>query len=181
MFGGPYPKITALVKIRQAVTAPDVLRAGKPVHDATVDIYEIRRANLRALCEQRAGGHQAKFSEKLDRIPNLISRYLNNKPIGAPFARHVEEALELPAGWMDTAQDGGKPSAGGNNMLYGIPLSRDEALAGREWGKLDEPFRAQVLALIETMVADQKARQRHLKHARGGGGGPVNHPGQRRN
>lgn len=73
-----------------------------------MDIYELRRANLRALIEMRFNGKASSLAAAVDRQPSYISRCLSEsgphaKPIGERFARHIEEALELLPMALDTA------------------------------------------------------------------------------
>lgn len=72
-----------------------------------MDIQEIRRANLAALVQLRFHGNQSALAMAVDRQPSYISRCLaptgkHSKPIGEKFARHIEAALELAPGALDT-------------------------------------------------------------------------------
>lgn len=72
-----------------------------------MDIQAIRRANLAALIQTRFEGKQSALATAVDRQASYISRCLaepgkNAKPIGEKFARHIEQALNLPNGALDT-------------------------------------------------------------------------------
>lgn len=69
---------------------------------------EIRRDNLRALVRQSGG--VARFSERINRSPAQVSQWLNAAPdhktgkpraIGDKSARHIEQSIGLPHGWLD--------------------------------------------------------------------------------
>lgn len=72
-----------------------------------MDIQEIRRANLAALVQTHFQGNQSALAIAVDRQPSYISRCLSpagkhSKPIGEKFARHIEAALGLAPGALDT-------------------------------------------------------------------------------
>ncbi|KUM04242.1 hypothetical protein KIF53_09540 [Chromobacterium subtsugae] len=65
-----------------------------------MDIFAIRQRNLTTL----AGNYESQqaFATALDRDESQISRYLRGRcRIGHNFARHIEQSLPLPNGWMD--------------------------------------------------------------------------------
>lgn len=67
-----------------------------------MDIYEIRRKNMRALATA-IGGAKA-LSDRLDKQESLISRWIGKtakKRIGPNVSREVEESFNLLKGWMD--------------------------------------------------------------------------------
>lgn len=75
-----------------------------------MDLYEIRRKNLRALMKSRFNGKQALLAAALDRPANYISRCLSSslnpasrKNIGEEFARDIEGRLGLEKYQMDSA------------------------------------------------------------------------------
>lgn len=68
-----------------------------------MNAFTIRHANLQLLASRYT--HKRDLAIALQREESQISRYLNKGcRIGHTFARHVEHALALPAGWMDTPQ-----------------------------------------------------------------------------
>jgi len=65
-------------------------------------IHEIRRENTRALARQV--GSNASFARLIGREPTQISRFIGKNPtvnIGDDLARHIEEKMSVPHGWID--------------------------------------------------------------------------------
>lgn len=65
-------------------------------------IVEIRRANLQSLVSREGG--QAALSRRIGKDKNQVNQWLGRKGsrnMGDSTARHIEQALMLPAGWMD--------------------------------------------------------------------------------
>lgn len=123
-----------------------------------MDIYAIRRNNLRVIVEALTEGKQARLAERLGRAPNLVSRYLKNKKIGDDFARHVEETFELQPGSLDVPFT--VPEDGERIMLYGVPVTKESVDVAHELDKLPPEMRAQVAQLVHTMVKHQKLKER---------------------
>jgi len=73
-----------------------------------MDIYEIRRQNLKRLLKQRFGGKQVRLASAIDRQPGYVSRCLSDgahrKRIGEDLARNIESSLDLQSGWLDQEQ-----------------------------------------------------------------------------
>ncbi|MCY1397232.1 putative HTH-type transcriptional regulator [compost metagenome] len=74
-----------------------------------MDIYDIRRKNLRALMKSRFNGKQALLAAALERPANYISRCLSSSPnpasrknIGEEFARDIEDRLKLRRHQLDS-------------------------------------------------------------------------------
>lgn len=66
-----------------------------------------RKEKLFLLIRDRYGGNQAEFARAIRRAPALIYQYLTERrEIGEKFARHVEQALRLPARWFDDPNAG---------------------------------------------------------------------------
>ena len=68
-----------------------------------MDIYEVRRENLRAAV--KIAGSMTKLAETVDTSTSYISQCLSttvNKDMGTSMARRVEAALGFEKGWMDT-------------------------------------------------------------------------------
>jgi hypothetical protein len=123
-----------------------------------MDIYEIRRNNLRVIVEAISDGKQARLAERLERPANLISRYLKTKKIGDDFARHVESRCDLHPGSMDRPFDA--PAPGETVILYGMPVSKESVDVAYEIDKLPPEMRDQVAQLVHSMVKHQKLGQR---------------------
>lgn len=78
---------------------------------------EVRRDNLLFLIEQ--AGSQRALAERIGKAPAQISQWVTGAPdargnprtMGRATARHIEERLGLPTGWMDQAH-GGAADAG---------------------------------------------------------------------
>lgn len=71
-----------------------------------MDIYTIRRENLRA-CAESVGGQTA-LAEKLEKSTAQVSHLIGKNParnIGRAIAREVEQVFGLPFGWMDHPHD----------------------------------------------------------------------------
>ena len=68
---------------------------------ARIDVFAIRRANLRNVLAKHANGKQATLAEAVQQPQNLISRYLGTKNIGDRTARRVEAVYGLEPGSMD--------------------------------------------------------------------------------
>lgn len=73
-----------------------------------MDIFEIRRENLRALMNTRFGGKQVALADAIERSPNYISRCLStsktagsSKNMGEELARYIETKLGLAQYQMD--------------------------------------------------------------------------------
>lgn len=71
-----------------------------------MDIYEIRRQNLRRLVTERFNGRIAGLADAIDRAPSYVSRCLTGKPehrkrVGESLARDIEDRLDLQTFWLD--------------------------------------------------------------------------------
>lgn len=153
--------------------------AGAESYIRGMDIYEIRRNNLRVLIEALGDGKQARVAEKLERPANLVSRYLKTKKIGDDMARHIEAVYELQPGCMDTPFEA--PAAGETIILYGIPVTKDSVDVAHEIDKLPKEMREQVASLVHSMVKHHKLAQRMRKpplQSEGAGDTPPPHSQQ---
>lgn len=70
------------------------------------EIHEVRRDNLRSLVQDKFDGNRSAFARAAGRDKNLINLMLTTNPelrrgMGEVQARSIEEAPQLPAGWMD--------------------------------------------------------------------------------
>ncbi|WP_296271754.1 S24 family peptidase [Pseudomonas sp. UBA6323] len=100
-----------------------------------MDIYEIRRANLRALLHDRFEGKIASLAEALDRAPSYLSRCITDKPdhrkrIGEEFARDIELKLGLPMlslNYLNTGSEASSAAELVHQMLakHGQKLSQE--------------------------------------------------------
>lgn len=71
-----------------------------------MNIYAIRRARLRLLIDNIAGGNISTFAGRFDYSRSRMSQYLSEtynegRSIGERAARSLEEAAGIPSGWMD--------------------------------------------------------------------------------
>lgn len=76
-----------------------------------MDIYEIRRQNLRNLVTTRFNGRIAGLAEAVERAPSYISRCLSGhaagrKRVGEDLAREMEIRLGLERLWLDVDRQG---------------------------------------------------------------------------
>jgi len=150
-------------------TQPLISPSGAESYIWGMDIYEIRRNNLRVLVEALGEGKQARVAEKLERPANLVSRYLKTKKIGDDMARHIEAVYELQPGCMDRPFEA--PAAGETIILYGIPVTKDSVDVAHEIDKLPKEMREQVASLVHSMVKHHKLAQRMRKPPLESGGG----------
>lgn len=75
-------------------------------------IKKNRRENLAHLA--KAAGSNAELARRLGRADALVNNYLNKKPMGRDFARHVEEVFGLDYAALDRAYEGTPPWLGGS-------------------------------------------------------------------
>ncbi|HWH86181.1 MAG TPA: S24 family peptidase [Pseudomonas sp.] len=104
-----------------------------------MDIYEIRRANLRALVKKKFNGRMAGLAEAVDRAHSYISRCLTDnekhrKNIGEEFARDLENRLGLLPLALDKPEGEGLASSGERPALdrsaeVNLPSSQGQNLA----------------------------------------------------
>lgn len=80
------------------------------------------------IIRERFGGNQAEFARAVKKSPSQIWQYLNgHREMGEKFARSVEQALRLPAGYLDTTPDGQSAattpdSASSGELQWGGPM-----------------------------------------------------------
>lgn len=86
----------------KSVPGAIIYRPGKAMHATGMDVYEIRKRNIKALVE-RAGGPTA-FAKLVGREQPQVSQWLGEKAIGGKLARAIEQALGKDHGWLDTLQ-----------------------------------------------------------------------------
>lgn len=122
------------------------------MRDEHVDIYEIRRANLRRLVEEHAAGSLSRFVETtlggltsykgLQRVTGPKAK----RNLGSATARQIEARLQLPSGWMDQDHSGsGSPLP--------PPTARNERILrlARSIESLPEPKRSLLEKLVDAL------------------------------
>ena len=121
-----------------------------------MDVYDTRQARLRELMRKQYDGKQSALAKAIERPDNYVSRMMspgkNRKRIGEDLAREIETRLRLPRGYLDGP---GSSAIAETATLYGMPISEEAVRLGREWEKLQQPLRAQVATMIESLVASQ--------------------------
>lgn len=89
------------------VNPQDIYQRVSAQYSDGMSIHETRRSNLVRLIKDRFDGKQRRLADDIDRQPDYISRILNgSKNVGEKFARHVEQSLGLPDGYLDVPEDG---------------------------------------------------------------------------
>lgn len=91
-------------------TVPLMYQSDKALHNTrAMDIYEVRRENLRE--QARKLGGQARLASSLDKSESEVSQLIGRSPsrnIGAARARTFEKALGLRRGALDVYPDTGE-------------------------------------------------------------------------
>ncbi len=80
-----------------------------------MDIYEIRRQNLRALIKEQFDGKISSLADAIERAPSYLSRCLTENPdhrkrVGEKLARDIEAKVLLPELWLDQPRDESLPA-----------------------------------------------------------------------
>jgi hypothetical protein len=83
-----------------------------------MDNKAVRRANVAMLVRQHDG--PTAFGQRIERDQVQVSQWLGGKPIGDRLARHIEEKLDKPTGWLDVLQ----PGAGGSSQAASLLSSQ---------------------------------------------------------
>lgn len=92
--------------INTAVSKPFKLHSERRI--VGVDIYEIRRINLRQIRLELGRGGQAKIADKLGTPIPHVSAMIGKNPtrnIGPILARRAEHEFKKDKGWMDQLHD----------------------------------------------------------------------------
>lgn len=97
---------------RPAPTSPATAAAQRRGQVA-VEVYDTRRARLRLLIDERAGGSQRAFAKELgytrSNIFNFLSTaYNHGRSIGERAARKLEHKAGLAYGWLDQELPAGR-------------------------------------------------------------------------
>ncbi|MFC0677497.1 hypothetical protein ACFFGH_06490 [Lysobacter korlensis] len=94
-----------------------------------MDNKTVRKANVEMLVREHEG--PTAFGKAIDREQVQVSQWLGGKPIGDRLARHIEEKLGKPRGWLDVLQPGAQ------GALETAPLQGSH-LARPDFTKLSE-------------------------------------------
>lgn len=125
-----------------------IYHSAKKEEHSGMENKEIRKANLESLIEQKkleSGMTKAQFAESIDTSPAALSQLMGDKPnrnIGDKMARKIENALNLPSGWMDTLHSNDSES----NVSYrGINETRGSYpviswVSAGQWIEALEPY-----------------------------------------
>ena len=92
---------------------------------AGMDVREIRRENLAELVRAHRGNKA--LADAIDTDPAYISQLLSTKTkadMGHSLARRIEQALDLPGGWMDQGHANEPMIAEGGAPKYADPRAR---------------------------------------------------------
>lgn len=110
---------------------------GEPAREAVMDTYDIRKENLHRLLEERFGGVKKTMADAVGLSPSLFHAYATDKQVGPKVARRIEEAVELPHGWLDQPHDECKAST--EIDAVPVPMFDVEASAGHgSWVESEE-------------------------------------------
>lgn len=95
-----------------------------------MDVFGIRRANLKLLCEPLDAPARLKrdIALELDMSPSFLSQLLGGKKMGEDVARKIESARRLPHGWMDVLHSVEDPAVAGLHVAepsHGYRASHD--------------------------------------------------------
>lgn len=104
-----------------------------------MDIFEIRRQNLRLLVKEKFNGKIAALAGAVDRAASYLSRCLTDNPshrkgIGERVARDIESKLLLPVNWLDIDRN----STSGQLYELGESLDSEEELSLQTMEAWDE-------------------------------------------
>lgn len=125
------------IVLQPSNTRLGIYLSGMGCFNAGMDVFQIRRANLRTL--ERTVGGRPQLAQKMGMSYALLQNYIGKTPtknIGAKIARRAEEVFQLPHGWMDKEHDGPKAPAAAASAPIG---SQDQLLA--DWAALPEGWR----------------------------------------
>jgi hypothetical protein len=93
-----------------------------------MEVFDVRRANLRELIASKFEGNRSAFSRAAGKNVNLINLSLTTnlelrRNIGEKLARDIESACGLPENWMDTDHAGSHSDA----AIVSIPRLRTQS------------------------------------------------------
>lgn len=103
--------------------------------------------------DSRWKGNESAFARDSKTAQSQISDMIRGpKSFGEKVARRIERDAQLDTGILDREP--------GDNVAepmirYGLPISPDAVDMGREWDKLREPIRTQLLTLVQMLVNTQ--------------------------
>jgi hypothetical protein len=132
------------------------------------EIHEVRRERFREVMRSRFNNSQTEIAKRLEIDANYISRILSlpskkgHKRISGDYAREIEPKLGVPRGFLDGEAVTGvreeSPPAPINRLkIHDVYCSRDGALVGAEWDKIEgDEYRQLAKDFIYGLVTAQK-------------------------
>lgn len=115
--------------------------------------------------QERFDKSQTEIAKRLDIDANYVSRILSlptkkgHKRISGDYAREIESKLGLARGFLDGEPTDRLASSRvadvGTLPYHGHQLTDEAARFAAEWMKLRSPLKAQIQAMVETLVAEQ--------------------------
>lgn len=129
---------------------------------------------LRALqlAKERRGWNQMEFGKQLGVEKNVVTNWLARK---MPGDKQIQAAKvlgisveELVTGTPQTDRLASSRIAEDRLPYHGHLLTEAEARFAEEWGRLRPPLKAQIQALVETLVGEQIREDRAAKAPKGG-------------
>lgn len=132
------------------------------------EMHEIRRERFREVMRSRFNNSQTEIAKKLEIDANYISRILSlptkkgHKRISGDYARQIEPKLGVPRGFLDGepapgVREESPPSPISKLKIHDVYCSRDGALIGAEWDKIDgDEYRQLAKDFIHGLVTAQK-------------------------
>ncbi len=116
-----------------------------------MDINAVRRQNLRLLIDEEFQGSLAEFARFVGKDPNYISRYFSQgnqmRNIGTATARHVEQRLKRPHGWLDRMHGTVQEAEGASYKI----LPAEAQQIAETWLDLPKTYREVVRDLLEVL------------------------------
>jgi transcriptional regulator with XRE-family HTH domain len=135
-----------------------------------MDITEIRLKNLRRVRDERYGGSSAALAHAIKRSPSQIKQWLLGiRNPSEKSARHIEERLGLPYGWMDTppgyqdhrrTPEGGVADAPDTIRIGQLPVATQNLVRDLVDGLVARQLTDSELELLTTIVNHMTSRRR---------------------
>lgn len=121
-----------------------------PRYAHRMDIKTIRRNNLRALIQQH--GTQKKLADAAAlSVAHVSHMNTGHRAVGDKIARHIEQQLGLPFGWMDAAEHVTHQVAE-SGAEYHTATDAEIAEAIDKYRQLDHAFRQYILIKMEELL-----------------------------
>jgi hypothetical protein len=133
-----------------------------PCIPTCVDVFAIRRLNLRQVLNRYARGNQSVLAKAVGQPPNLISRYLSHKNIGDWTARRVESAYLLEPGSLDhfrPEERFGRDGAAVSEKPMDDQSAQDLAQLMRHWFSSD-PAERKLIERVAELAANNSENAR---------------------